>query len=277
MGNGAYQTAYFLVHLAFYRCDADTAKIPGTRRVDHRRAVKAYERAAGDKTIPSDLRPPRVLKRTLDYLFHKLLPEGGFEATHTFIRDRSRAVRTDFTMQHETGPLAIECHDRCARYHILALHFMREKSDFSIALEEQQLMNTLQSLKEFYEDQRQRYQSPSELEMRVYHRLIHIRDQRERHDDISPEILAHPVFKLTTQFRLIVQAKSSPITKTSALVVDGEAMGVFGQLAATLRDSGNLVMIYLVACILERLFGKDTIEDIEAIRGSLTLPDIIDG
>ncbi|TFK51381.1 hypothetical protein OE88DRAFT_1659360 [Heliocybe sulcata] len=251
--------------------------IPGTRRVDHRRAVKAYERAAGDKIIPSDLRPPHILKRTLNYLFHHLLLEGGFEATHTFIRDRSRAVRTDFTMQHETGPLAIECHDRCARYHILALHFMREKADFSIALEEQQLMNTLQSLKEFYEDQRQRYQSPTELEMRVYHRLIHIRDQRERHDDIPDEILAHPVFKLTTQFRLIVQRKSSPITKTSSLVVDQEAMNVFGELAATLRDSGNLVMIYLVACILERLFGKDTIEDIEAIRGELSLPDIIDG
>lgn len=34
--------------------------------MDHRKAVKMYERAAGDKTIPSDLRPPLVLKvRTL--------------------------------------------------------------------------------------------------------------------------------------------------------------------------------------------------------------------
>lgn len=37
-------------------------QIPGTKRVDHNRAVKMYERAAGDKTIPSDLRPPNVLK-----------------------------------------------------------------------------------------------------------------------------------------------------------------------------------------------------------------------
>jgi len=37
-------------------------KIPGTKRVDHKRAVKMYERAAGDKTLPSDLRPPIVLK-----------------------------------------------------------------------------------------------------------------------------------------------------------------------------------------------------------------------
>jgi nuclear mRNA export protein SAC3 len=118
-----------------------------------------YERAAGDKTLPSDLRPPKVLRvstcftmsltlldlscqRTVDYLFHDLLPRGGFAETHTFVRDRSRAVRNDLTMQHETGPVAIECHDRCARFHILALHIMQNRKDFSVALEEQQLMNS---------------------------------------------------------------------------------------------------------------------------------------
>ena len=45
-------------------------------------------------------------------------------------------------MQHQTGSLAIECHDRCARFHILALHFERNSPGFSIALEEQQLMNS---------------------------------------------------------------------------------------------------------------------------------------
>lgn len=113
--------------------------------------------------------------------------------------------------------------------------------------------------------------------MRVYHRLIHIRDQRERHEEIPDHITSHPVFKLTTEFRLHVQKRSAPITKTSALVVDVEGMQIFGQLAGVLREQGSVVMIYLVACILERLFGKDTIEDIEAIRGDLGLPDIIDG
>ena len=135
----------------------------------------------------------------------------------------------------------------------------------------------LQSLKEFYEDQRGRYDSPTELEMRVYHRLIHIRDQRERHDDIPEHILSHPVFKLTTNFRLHVQRKSAPITKTSSLVVDAEGMGIFGNLANVLREQGNVVMIYLVACILERHFGIDAIDDIESIKGDLSIPDIIDG
>lgn len=40
-------------------------KISGTKRVDHTRAVKMYERGAGDKSLPSDLRPPLVLKVSL--------------------------------------------------------------------------------------------------------------------------------------------------------------------------------------------------------------------
>ena len=43
-------------------------------------------------------------------------------------------------MQHEMGPVAIECHDRCARFHILAIHLGRDLPGFSIQLEEQQLM-----------------------------------------------------------------------------------------------------------------------------------------
>ncbi|KII90394.1 hypothetical protein PLICRDRAFT_136628 [Plicaturopsis crispa FD-325 SS-3] len=250
--------------------------IPGTKRIDHKRAVKAYERAVGDKTLPSDLRPPEVLRKTLDYLFHELLPRGGFSATFNFIRDRTRAVRNDFTVQHENGPIAVECHDRCARFHILALHLERDTPGFELSMEDQQLNYTLTSLREFYEDTRGKYQAPTELEMRIYERLTQIRNQHER-DDIPVHIKEHPVFKLTTKFRRHIQAKSAPIKKNTPLIVDAGAMEIFGELAAVLREQGSVVMIYLMACILERLFGKDTIDDIEAIRGDLTIPEIIDG
>ncbi|KAF7289939.1 Nuclear export factor [Mycena indigotica] len=255
--------------------------IPGTKRVDHNRAVKMYERAAGDKTIPSDLRPPPVLKKTLDYLFHDLLLRGGFSPTFNFIRDRSRAVRNDFTMQHLTDALAMECHERCARFHILALYLERDREGFSVALEEQQLMNTLQSLKEFYNDQRETYESPAELEMRIYHRLIHIRDQIERPEPapLSQHVAEHPIYKLTTAFRSHVQKKSQPITKVSRLVVDATAMGIFGQLAAEMMalGGGGKGMVFLVACILERLFGKGTVEGIDDIRDGALWGEIIDG
>ncbi|KAJ6590462.1 hypothetical protein DFH09DRAFT_205833 [Mycena vulgaris] len=255
--------------------------IPGTKRVNHQRAVKMYERAAGDKTLPSDLRPPLVLKRTLDYLFHDLLPRGGFSPTFNFIRDRSRSVRNDFTMQHNTGSLAMECHERCARFHILALYLERDREGFSVALEEQQLMNTLQSLKEFYNDQRATYESPAELEMRIYHRLIHIRDQVERPEPVplSHHVAEHPMYKLTTAFRAHVQEKSKPITKTSRLRVDAEGMRIFGELAGEMMGDGGggKGMVFLVACLLERLFGKGTVEGIDDIRGGASWGDIIDG
>ena len=132
-----------------------------TKKVDHKRAVKIYERGQGDKIVPSDLRPAPVLKvipvltssksgpystrlfpkRTLDYLFHDLIPRGGFHETQAFVRDRSRAVRNDFTIQQDTGPIAMECHERCTRFHILSLHVMYGTSGFDRALEIQQCMN----------------------------------------------------------------------------------------------------------------------------------------
>jgi hypothetical protein len=58
MGNGMYSFSTD----AMRKSALILVKIPGTKRVDHKRAVKMYERAAGDKTLPSDLRPPVVLK-----------------------------------------------------------------------------------------------------------------------------------------------------------------------------------------------------------------------
>jgi len=114
--------------------------------------------------------------------------------------------------------------------------------------------------------------------MRVYHRLIHIRDQKERHDDIPRHILDNPVFTLITKFRQHVQEKSAPITKASQLSVGDDGMVIFAQLAQVLQEQNNVVMVYLVACVLERLFGKGTIQDdLEMIRGNLSISDIIDG
>jgi len=114
--------------------------------------------------------------------------------------------------------------------------------------------------------------------MRVYHRLIHIRDQKERHEDIPHHILDNPVFTLITKFRQHVQEKSAPITKVSQLSVGDDGMVIFTQLAQVLQEQNNTVMVYLIACILERLFGKGAIQDdLELIRGDLSISNIIDG
>lgn len=166
-------------------------------------------------------------------------------------------------------------------------------ASFDRALEIQQLMNcalllsrcsilpkyfaALLSLKEFYDGNRGNFEFPNELEMRIYHRLGLIRDQHERNDKPPPQIASDAAYRLITQFRDEVQEASRPITKVSKLTVSPQAMETFGNLANVLRERGNIVMIYLVACFLEHIFGRDTIEDIEAIRGDLTIQDIIDG
>lgn len=135
----------------------------------------------------------------------------------------------------------------------------------------------LLSLKEFYDDQREHHQSPNELEMRIYHRLGLIRDQHKRNDEAPPHIAGDQAFQLITRFRSQVQDASRPITKTSTLRVNQEAMQTFGELANVLKERGNVVMVYLVACFLEHIFGRDTIDDIEDIRDGMSIQDIIDG
>ncbi|KAH8829202.1 hypothetical protein DL96DRAFT_1790754 [Flagelloscypha sp. PMI_526] len=264
---------------------------PHYKRVNHPKAVKMYERAIGDKIIPSDLRPEPVLIRTLDYLFHELLPEHGFAPTWSFVRDRTRAVRTEFTMQRLDTPGAMASFRRCARYHALAFNYLKP-SDF--VMEDAMIMNTLQSLKEMWSDARalgggtKAVLYDGELEMRLYHRLIHIRDQRERNEDVPSEIAESPVFKLVTQFRLHVQKASAPIKKNSDLKVEAEGMQLFGQVIAELSAhqrhpnpglrTGKWSM-FLVACILERLFGKGTVgeDQMTMLRAGLSDADIIDG
>lgn len=114
---------------------------PGTTRIDPVRAVKAFHRpaAGNDQPLPSDVRPPPVLHRTLDYLFHTLLPQHPLALTHPFIRDRTRSIRQDFTVQNVRGRSAIECNERIARYHILAVGTLREQSGFSESQELEQL------------------------------------------------------------------------------------------------------------------------------------------
>ncbi|KAI4521056.1 SAC3/GANP/Nin1/mts3/eIF-3 p25, partial [Schizophyllum commune] len=256
-----------------------------------------YERGVGDKVVPSDLRPGPVLVMTLNYLFHQLLPEIGFQASAGYISDRTRAVRSDMTIQHMTNITSMEINHRIARHHILVMHLMRG-TNYNVALEEQRLMNTLQTLKETYEDYRQpekdpNYTSPHEIEMRVYQRLSHIRDQVVRKDYIAPSIASHPVFIAVNDFRQHVQKLSAPISKTSKLLVDKEnkksqkvetvGRDKFMHLVQLLQQLPNgQIVVYLVVCLMEYLFKESELEhlgitDIEALRGELDWPDLIEG
>lgn len=151
------------------------------RQADPVRTVKTFHRpSAGDETsLPSDVRPPAVLKQTLNYLFHSILAEDkDLHDSHHFVRDRTRSIRQDFTLQHIREEIAIECHERIARYHILCLHELCDRSGWSDQQEIEQLSKVLLSLTEFYDDWRSSTGAvlPNEAEFRAYHLLIHLRD-----------------------------------------------------------------------------------------------------
>lgn len=160
-------------------------------RIDHSKAVKKYHRAAaGNETpLPQDVRPLPILRHTMDYLIKEIVMskcpwpltltrdqngkesnhyENGvnniktdladfitFAEVHAFVRDRTRSIRQDMTLQHLR--LQIDCikiHEECARFHILSGEVLCEmdKSVFDSYQNREQLYKILQSLMEFYDD-----------------------------------------------------------------------------------------------------------------------------
>lgn len=101
-----------------------------------------------NKTAAHDQTPHFMsLQKTLDYLFNTLLSQDpSLKATHSFIRDRTRSIRQDFTVQSEKGEVSIESHERMARYHIHALHMLCETEGFSVQQEMEQLRKSEISL-----------------------------------------------------------------------------------------------------------------------------------
>ncbi|KAK0530523.1 actin cytoskeleton and mitosis protein [Tilletia horrida] len=248
----------------------DAPQAGGGAKVDQRLAVKIYRRPAAGREIPlpEEIRPPDVLKRTLDYLFNVLLPptitSPNFALVQPFLWNRTRAVRQDFIVQGDTGALAIECHERIARLHILCLHARggpgAEK--WSEQQELEQLRKTLRSLIEFYEDRRQAAAStpgmslvaPNEAEFRAYNLLLHLRDPETLRE---VELLPTSIFvsdQVQVALRLRTCAQRSNNVERRGQPINEEATlnfftSFFREVERLPKGSG-----YLLACLAENVF-----------------------
>lgn len=156
--------------------------------------VKRFRRSAAgyDEQLPSDIRPPRVLQKTLNYLIDDVV--GGTQplaSVHKFVWDRTRGIRNDFSIQQVTKTedirIAIDCFERIARFHILSLHQLshpnRANGEFDQHQEREQLNNTLLSLMYYYDDHRHKVTSPNEAEFRAYCIILALQDQRPDMED----------------------------------------------------------------------------------------------
>ena len=146
-------------------------KNPEKTAPDEMRMVKKFRRAAAgiDEQLPSDLRPPRVLDTTMDYLAHDIVDKAlSLGDVHHFLWDRTRAIRTDFSIQQVTKEedlrLAIKTYERIARFHILALNAFSGRDgkpypEYSHQRDREQLDKTLLSLMQYYDDARNKLRS----------------------------------------------------------------------------------------------------------------------
>ncbi|SCV73905.1 BQ2448_6335 [Microbotryum intermedium] len=240
-------------------------RYPGTTRIDPARAVKAFHRpaAGNEQPLPSDVRPPRVLKKTLDYLFHHLLPTAPLHVTHPFLRDRTRSIRQDLTMQNVRGEAAIECNERIARYHVLALGTLREQSSFSESQELEQLRKVLKSLNEFYDDARLAnppIPAPNEAEFRAYNILTHLRDPDIiwSCELLPPHVFDEPRLQVALRLHALVQRSNIPRGERASL----NAATRFFKLLA------NQEVPYLFGCILSTHFDQIRKNALETMKNA---------
>ncbi|KAF4215506.1 hypothetical protein CNMCM8980_007047 [Aspergillus fumigatiaffinis] len=150
--------------------------------------LKRFRRSAAgyDEQLPSDIRTPKALLQSTNYLIRHIL--GGSEPLgliHKFVWDRTRSIRNDFSVQQltqeEDVKIAVTCLERIARFHIVSLHLLSSPANeepFDRHQEREQLNNTMLSLMYYYDDNRGRITFPNEDEFRAYYIIFSIHDQR---------------------------------------------------------------------------------------------------
>ncbi|KAI9209224.1 SAC3/GANP/Nin1/mts3/eIF-3 p25 family-domain-containing protein [Polychytrium aggregatum] len=216
---------------------------PATGRADPKTTVKRYKRsAAGDPPpLPCDVRPPHVLLATLDFLVYEVLPEYGLDKAHPWIRDRTRAIRTDFTYIQSRGTESIAAHERIARFHIMSHHDLSEIASFSVSQEYEQLCKTLQSLKELYSEcARQGIYSPNEAEFIAYYILAHVKSVKatEFEKSLRRGVYLDPLVQRALELQSYIVRSKGEVANYSRFF----------------RKIASSQVSYLEACLLHREF-----------------------
>ncbi|KAF9935129.1 hypothetical protein FBU30_007508 [Linnemannia zychae] len=229
-------------------------KIPGTESVDHARAVKAYARpaAGAEQPLPSDVRPPKVLLSTLKYLMNEVVGKGDLADSHAFVRDRTRSIRQDFTLQNSRGMEAIQAHETIARYHILCMHQLCENKSFSEQQEMEQLRKVLTSLQEFYDDMRlEGIPCPNEAEFRAYHILSHLRDPDmiRQAQQLPLHIFQDPYIQVAAEIHALTRRNND--LRRRAKIQSEASPNFFSRFFKLIAGPSTT---YLMACLLETNF-----------------------
>jgi len=204
-------------------------------------------------------------------LFKILLAKESLFDTHGFIRDRTRSIRQDFTLQNDRGPIAIECHERIARYHILCLHFLRDKEGVGSYQEQQELeqvRKVLQSLNEFYDDYRgSNCFCPNEAEFRAYYLLTHLRDSDAAR---ATERLPEKVFndqRLQSALQLQILAQCGNMSRAAGRR-PANSPATLNAFTRLFKKVSSPQTSFLNACLLETHFSEIRVSALKALRSA---------
>ncbi|KIW71012.1 hypothetical protein, variant [Phialophora macrospora] len=247
------------------------------------RMVKRFRRSAAgyDEQLPSDIRTPETLKRTLDYLFDKVIGDAERLATvQKFVWDRTRGIRNDFSIQQVTNAadvkLAVECYERIARFHILSLHQLsnpdnlQEGEHFDAFQEREQLNNTLLSLMYYYDDHRDRVNFPNEPEFRAYLVIFEIVSQtpnlEDRMQSWPASILNDQRVKTALKLYAAAGNTTLPLGPLHPLATAAIAQGNGGRFWHVLASRS---VPYIMACLAEMYFAEVRFAALDALWRSL--------
>lgn len=251
-------------------------KDPVTNKITKSRAVKAFSRPAAGQPppLPSEVRPPFILKSTLDYLVDEIVPQ--LPDSHSFIWDRTRSIRQDFTYQNYYGPEAIDCNERIVRIHLICLHIMAGNDvEYSQQQELEQFNKALQTLMEIYQDVRNRGgKCPNEPEFRAYYLISHLRESEiEREIQQLPNyIVDDPQVQLALKFR--------KLSSQNNIVERGfkNSVGSLNLFVEFFRLVFKDETPFLMSCLLETLFNEIRFYAIKSMtRGYHTKGKAYDG
>ncbi|RLN91112.1 hypothetical protein BBJ28_00011667 [Nothophytophthora sp. Chile5] len=238
----------------FEKCFPDR---PGA---EHEMIIKRFQRSSADHKldISEEIRPPGVLRRTQLYIEQEIMDREHFGVDlrfqtprvpepielYNFCWDRFRMIRKDFVLQNYRGaggrvhPIALDVHERIARYLVLSEHELIEVPSFVAQQNMEQLGQTLKSLNELYDESHKvgdpAYLSPFEAECRAYFILCTLDNGRGM--DVLKYVKALPK-----------QIMASPHIKFAMRVFVARHTSDYHQFFSLLREA-----TYLQACLLFR-------------------------
>ncbi|ODV94931.1 hypothetical protein PACTADRAFT_50773 [Pachysolen tannophilus NRRL Y-2460] len=178
---------------------------PISKKVTINTAIKMFSRSEAGQApqLPSDVRPPHILVQTLDYMIDKIvdkLPEA-----ESFIWNRTRSIRQDFTYQNYAGPEAIYCIEKICRMHLITLHIMAGSNvEYSQQQQLEQLNKSLETLNEIYDDVRRKGgKCKNEAEFRSYYLLSYYKKPELDHlaQSLPDDIFHDPFVQKALMFR----------------------------------------------------------------------------